>query len=192
MPVGDTERGVAASAAAAGVVLTPMPRVPWLNTRGHFDLPAEAAPAVPILQRAFELLGGDEVEQRAKQRRPLPSDLLHAQTRTMVEVDEHQHFTSFRARTLDLLDADHAGFAVEHYRALCVDLAPQSDRYRAAKQAKGFPGECSRGRQRAYNDLLRDVVAPLMGYRVVRVSAPHMTGAEAYAGAREQLAALVR
>lgn len=59
MPVGDCERGVAVAAAADGIELVSMPRVEWLNTRGHFELPERAASVVPELERAFALLGGD-------------------------------------------------------------------------------------------------------------------------------------
>lgn len=66
MPVGDCEKEVQAAATADGIPLTPMPRVPWLNTRGHFALPPRAAEAVPLLQRALELLAGDAAEQQSK------------------------------------------------------------------------------------------------------------------------------
>lgn len=179
MPVGDVERAVANAAAADGISLVRMPRVDWLNTHGHFALPAAATSAAPALQRAFDVLGGDEAEQRSKRLAALPSDLLHVESKTMIEVDELQHFTSFRQLTLREVPRL-AGIDVE-YRELCDRWSSKADKYRAAKMAKGFPGALSRARQRAYNDLLRDLVAPLMGYRLLRVPAPGLSGDEAYA-----------
>ncbi|MFS0912344.1 hypothetical protein AB3M89_11160 [Microbacterium sp. 179-I 3D2 NHS] len=186
MPVGDVERAVATAAAEDGIRLTPMPRVDWLNTHGHFALPAAAASALPALQRAFDALGGDEVEQRSKRLGTLPSDLVHLESKTMVEVDELQHFTSFRLLTLNELPTETS----DEYRALCAIWSPKADRYRASKTAKGFPGPHGRARQRAYNDLLRDLVAPLLGYQVIRLPAPLLSGPEAYAAAASRLAHL--
>lgn len=173
MPVGDVERAVASAAADNGISLVAMPRVAWLNTHGHFSLPDAAAPAIPLLQQAFEALGGDKQEQLSKRWGSLPSDLLHPESRTMVEVDELQHFTSFRLRTLKA--APHESVDIDRYSELCEQWSPKADRYRASKIAKGFPGPFGRARQRAYNDLLRDVVAPMMGYRMLRVPAPGLS-----------------
>ncbi len=147
------------------------------------------------MQRAFELLGGDVEAMRGKRLSNLPNDLLHSGSRTMVEVDESQHFISMRGVTLDLLEPESAGFDLREYRGLVAALHPRSDRYFAAKVTFGIPGPRSRGRGRAYFDLLRDVVAPLMGYRVVRVAAVEAAssdgakGAAAYCKARERLLA---
>lgn len=191
MPVGDTERAVAAAAALDGVLLTSAPRFAWLNSRGHLELPPAAAGAVPALRRVFDLLDGDERELEAKQLRTLPNDLTHLPTKTLIEVDEFQHFTSFRALTLDVLHGGHARFDVEAYRRLCVTWGARSDKYRASKRAGGFQGQYSRGRQRAYNDVLRDLVPPLMGWRVIRVPAAGLIGAKAYADVRVQLVTLL-
>lgn len=188
LPVGDVERAVAKAAAIDGVTLVRMPRVEWLNTHGHFALPEAAAPAIPLLQRAFDALGGREAEQRSKLFRLLPSDLIHVNSRTMIEVDEFQHFTSYRRLTLRDLPAGSELRPV--YDRLCETWSLKADRYRASKVAKGFPGASSRARQRAYNDLLRDLVAPLMGYRLVRVPAPNISGDEAYRAASAALQGL--
>lgn len=191
MPIGDTERAVSAAAALDGIQLVPMPTVSWLNTHGHFALPEEAAEATPVLQQAFERLHGDKDEELSKPLRALPSDIAHLPTRTLVEIDEFQHFTSFRAVTLDLLNESGPTADVSTYSELCASWSNRADRYRARKVAKGFPGEYSRGRQRAYNDLLRDIVAPMMGWRVVRIPAPKLDGAHAYADARVRLLAVL-
>lgn len=186
MPVGDCERDVALSAAEDGIPLVAMPRVAWLNTHGHFALPPAASSAFSLLQQAFETLGGDEAEQRSKRLGQLPNDLLHIPTKTMVEVDEAQHFTSYRALTLDLLESG-SPRDVTQYQHLCDVWRTKADKYRASKVARGFPGPYGRGRQRAYNDLLRDVVAPLMGYAILRIPAPMQSGRDAYVGSANLL-----
>lgn len=189
MAVGDVERAVAEAAATTGVSLVAMPRVDWLNTHGHFMLPDAAASAVSALQRAFDELGGNEEELRSKRWGSLPSDLLHLESRTMVEVDEMQHFTSFRLLTLRA--APSGSVDRDRYAELCRRWSSQADRYRASKVAKGFPGSHGRARQRAYNDLLRDIVAPLMGYRMVRVSVPGFSADDARAAAADMLPRLL-
>lgn len=162
------------------------PRLGWLNTHGHFELPPEATSAEPLLRRVFEELGGNEREQRSKQLRTLPSDLLLAASSTMVEVDEVQHFTSFRALTIrQCASAQVVPFA--EYLELCREWSSVADKYRASKPAKGFPGPFGRARQRAYNALLRDLVAPVMGYQLIRVPAPKLSGPDAYDRARPKL-----
>lgn len=189
MPVGDVEAAVAASARADGVPLIRMARVAWLNTHGHFALPPQAASVAGVLQRVFEELGGDEREQRSKQLRTLPNDLFHTNSKTMVEVDELQHFTSFRALTIREHPSSQ-GDQSDEYLGLCEEWSSLADRYRVTKEANGFPGPHGRARQRAYNDLLRDLVAPVMGYRIVRVPAPMLSGPEAYSRTAHRLQAL--
>lgn len=191
MPVGDVERAVAAAAAADGIELVPMPRVPWLTTRGHFAVPGVSRDVLDRLAAAFAALGGDADAHRAKQLRTLPSDLVHLPTRTMVEVDELQHFTSFRLQTLQHVDVRSA-LDRASYASLCAAWAAKADAYRASKVAKGFPGASSRGRQRAYNDLLRDLLAPEHGWGLVRVPAAGIDGATAYERARDTIRAVLR
>lgn len=106
----------------------------------------------------------------------------------MVEVDEVQHFTSYRAVTLELLRSRRRQ-DLDSYRELCMTWSPKADRYRAARGAKGFPGLFGRSRQRAYNDLLRDLVAPAMGYKILRIPAPMASGSEAYGASAAMLRA---
>jgi hypothetical protein len=190
VPVGDCQRAFQAAAAVDGLLLTGV-RVPWINRRGHFDLPAEAAPIVPLMQELFDVLSGDATAQRSKSSTPLTGDLFHEPTGTFIEIDESQHFTSFRATTLRMYPPGVAlGFDRDEYLSLCDAWSSRSDRYRAAKPAVGF-GAGGRQRQRAYNDALRDLVTPLMtGRALVRVPAPDRDGDAAYARMRERLSAL--
>lgn len=187
MPRGDCERAFEAAAKADGVPLV-RAQFPWINQRGHFGLPAEAAGAVETLAEIFTALGGIEDAQAAKRLTALPGDFVHVESGVSIEVDESQHFTSFRLATLDLYPADvPLGFEIDEYKALCRDWAAKSDKYRAAKPAVGF-GPGGRQRQRAYNDALRDLVIPALGYPpVIRVPAPARDGVEAYARVRDRI-----
>jgi hypothetical protein len=186
MPIGEAEGTFRLAAAADGIELT-RAIVPWINRRGHFGLPLEAADAVETLDNIFEALGGNAAAQSAKTLTALRGDFFHAESRTFIETDESQHFTSFRALTLDAYPAvARLGFDRVGYQRLCGELSVRSDRYRAAKAAAGF-GPGGRQRQRAYNDALRDLVIPLMGFKpVVRVPILDADGAAAWRSVRNQ------
>ncbi len=119
---------------------------------------------------------------------PLTGDFLHEPTGALIEVDEHQHFTSDRLLTFDHYPAGTPlGFDLDEYRALCRQWAPKADRYRATKAAVGF-GPGGRQRQRAYHDALRDLAAPDMGSPpIIRVPAPARDGHAAYQRNRDRL-----
>ena len=191
MPVGDCERAFVAAAAADGLPLV-RARVPWLNQRGHLGLPQHADVARRTAAEIFARLDGDAAAQAAKRLTSLPGDFAHEATGTFIEVDESQHFTSYRLLTFDHYPTDaRLGFDIDEYRALCEQWSPRSDRYRAAKHAVGF-GPGGRQRQRAYNDALRDLAIPeITGRPVVRVAAPDRDGKAAYHRVRDRLRSLI-
>lgn len=190
MPRGDTENAFQSAAVADGIPLV-RARVPWINQRGHYGLPPQAASALHTLDRIFDALDGIRPEQAAKALTPLPGDFLHVESGTFIEIDEHQHFTTYRLATLNLYPHDlEVGFDVNEYRSLCRSWSPKADRYRLNKAATGF-GQGGRQRQRAYNDALRDLATPALGYPgVVRVAAPERDGDAAYLRVRDRLASL--
>jgi hypothetical protein len=175
------------AAAADGILLT-RARVPWLNQRGHLGIPQAPSAVIAHLQTIFDALGGRTHEQAAKRLTSLPGDFFHQESGTFIEVDESQHFTSFRLLTLDLHPpAAPLGFDADTYRALCREWSGRSDKYRKTKSAVGF-GEGGRQRQRAYHDALRDLVTPALGHPpVLRVPAPDRDGAAAYQRVRDRL-----
>ncbi len=187
MARGDCESAFLSAAEQDGIDLV-RAKIPWLNQRGHLGLPEEALAVVPAMQAIFETLGGIESEVAAKRMTALPGDFLHLESGVLVEVDESQHFTSFRLATLDLYPSTiPLGFDLHEYKSLCRELAPRSDRYRRDKAAIGF-GPGGRQRQRAYNDALRDLVTPVMGCPpVIRVAAPERDGVAAYASVRGRI-----
>jgi hypothetical protein len=71
--------------------------------RGHLARAAQAADhdAVTALATIYAGLGGDETRLAAKPERALRPDFL-LDVLQVIEVDEVQHFTSERGRTLEL------------------------------------------------------------------------------------------
>lgn len=192
MPREDCQRAFAGAAAADGIVLVRQ-SVEWLTERGHLALPARARRAAVALERIYVALGGDaDVLATARSRR-LRGDFVHEPSGTLIEVDEHQHFTSFRRHALDLYPEDALlGFDLARYRELCDAWQGKADRYRRSKEARGF-GVGGRQRQRAYYDALRDLATPAMGHPpLVRVAAPDGDGHGAYTRRRERLLTLLK
>lgn len=191
MARGDTELAFKAAALADGIVLQHKYTFPWISQQGHFRLPDTAATAAGHLHEILLALGGDAATYAASRSKPLPGDLLHEPTGTIIEVDEHQHFTSYRRTALDLYPTDTVlGFDLDQYRTLCRQTSGRADKYRASKEAKGFNRSSGRSRQRAYYDSLRDLSAPAMGKpAVIRVPAIDGDGVRAYAGARTRIRA---
>lgn len=95
-------------------------------------VPPQAADAAAVLDQIFDVLGGIRAEQAAKRTTPLPGDFIHLVTYTVIEVDEMQHFTSFRRLSLSLYPADQPlNFDAKEYSALCRSLS-----------LSGVPGGC--------------------------------------------------
>jgi hypothetical protein len=198
MARGDTQREFAEAAARDGIELVPQ-SVHWLNERGHLGVPVsgetdkqtEALDAArSALERIYLALGGDLEALEVGRTRALPGDFIHQPTGTLIEVDESQHFTSFRLATLELYPADaRLGFDLDDYKELCRTWQTQSDGYFRAKAARGF-GVGGRQKQRAYYDALRDLATPAMGRPpLIRIGAADRDPADAYRRHRTALLA---
>ena len=166
------------SALSAGLPLTLGRSVPWLSARGHLDpVVVDRAPAsvVAALAEIHLRLGGDAAVLRAKAPRPSPTpDLVHTELGCIVEVDEVQHFTTARLSSLDSYPvAVPLGFDADDYRAHIREWRSKGDAAFAHKLSKDFPNRGGRQAQRAYNDSLRDLLAPTFtGFPVIRIAAP--------------------
>jgi hypothetical protein len=145
----------------------------WYCEQGHVGLervakarrdPAIVKPviaALEVLSTIFARLGGDEsVLHAARANLFLPVEHFHAESGTVVCIDDESHWTSFRLTALDLYSDD------EQQKQLCRDHAASSDRIDRGLAAKGF-GFGGRPRERAYHDALLDLGAPAMGLRPV-------------------------
>lgn len=188
MARGDCQREFAEAAAEAGVILTGQ-SFPWLCQQGHLALP-DGGVARDALTKIYRMLGGDaELLSTARTTR-LTGDFVHEPTRTLIEIDEHQHFTSARLLTLDLYPVEvELGFDLDAYREMCKKWRGQADRAFAHRSARGFPTG-GRQRQRAYYDALRDLATPAMGHPpLIRIAAPHDNGRAAFKQHRDRLLA---
>ena len=148
--------------------------------------------ALGVLAAIYARLGGDvSVLHAARANLLLAVDLVHPPTGTVIEVDEREHFTSFRAGALALYPADAAvGFDLGEHSELCRTLCGETDGLSRGLAAKGF-GFGGVPRERAYHDALRDLAVPAMGHPpLVRIAAVDGDGAAAYARQRAALLAL--
>jgi hypothetical protein len=183
--VGATEDTFAAHLLAAGTAFQRGVSQPWLTNKGHqADYVATRLDeeTVATLRAIYKCLGGDETLLAGKRSGSNPRiDFLLSDQALAVEVDEIQHWTSDRLRTLDLYPP-HAPvlFDVEEYRELIGSWSATADRYRAAKPTVDFPFPGGRRAQRAFFDAFRDLAAPSFGLRVLRVPAPECNGALAF------------
>jgi len=202
MPVGDCQAAFRGGAAEDGLVLGGQ-SFSWLCQQGHFGLariaethddadPERLRQAVEALVRIYAALRGDPDVLRGGRTTALPGDFVHEPTGTLIEIDESQHFTSFRLQALELYPEGYPlGFEISAYTRLCREWRQKSDGYRRTKAARGF-GVGGRQRQRAYYDALRDLAAPAMGKTpLIRVDAAHGDGGRAYRTHRDRLLKLI-
>lgn len=181
--VGATEQIFFDLATNAGRVFARGQSVSGLTSRGHLEsITREVVPEDGLSRLAliYAALGGNERLLAAKRAVPLRIDFLDVENRVAVEVDEIQHFTSERKRSLDSYPND-APIDLDTYRATTAAWKARADRYRAAKPAADFPYPGGRRAQRAYLDAVRDLVLPALGYTVVRIPAPECDGRVAFA-----------
>ena len=150
--------------------------------------------AVEVLAEIYARLKGDlSVLHAARANLFLAVDLVHPKSGTVVELDEREHFTSFRLGALELSPSDAAaGFDLDEHKRLCRELCAETDGLSRGLAAKGF-GFGGVPRERAYHDALRDLAVPAMGHpAVVRIAAVDGDGAAAYERHRAALLDLAR
>ncbi len=203
MAAGDVHSAFAEAAAKDGIDLGSA-SFDWLCEQGHVGLervakarrdPTLVRPvtaALEVLDRIFMRLKGDRsVLYAARENLLLPLDLVHRPTGTVIEVDDADHFTSFRLAALELYpDGVALGFDLDRYKELCRTWCATSDGLARGLAAKGF-GFGGVQRERAYRDALCDLATPAMGHPpLVRIAAADGDGAAAYHRSRESLAAL--
>lgn len=199
MPVGKCQDDFRIAAANDGIVLERQ-SFDWLCEQGHFGLlrvaeqlgdpetVERAGSAADTLAAICRRLGGDTDVICAGRTNRLTGDFVHAESGTLIEVDEEQHFTSFRRGTFEEYPEDtQLGYDLHSYKRLCRTFASSADKYRKNKEARGF-GLGGRQPQRAYYDALRDLATPAMGHPpIVRIPATHGDGRRAYRENRSRL-----
>ena len=192
-----------AAAALDGIELAPQ-TFDWLGEQGHVGLERVAkarrdatlvAPVTAALDTLSVIcgrLGGDvSVLRASRENLLLAVDLVHAPTRTLIEVDAPAHFTSFRLATLELYPADFAaGFDLEQYKEHCRSWSSRTDGLDRSLAAKAF-GFGGGPRERAYHDALKDLATAAMGHPpLLRFAAVDGDGDAAYRRNRDRMLAL--
>ena len=173
MAVGDTESFVLSALTKAGHKVTQGATFEWLTGRGPLE-PEASMVSEDVRERLLTLhadLGGSHQKLATKARQRLPVD-FQIEGRVLLELDETQHFSSARERTLDFYDDLHHDLDVARYRDLCVQYRANADAYFKNKTAADFPFPGGRTAQRAYLDAVRDFLAPAHGFRLIRIPAP--------------------
>lgn len=182
-----------ATGVAQGIPLASGRAVPWLSGRGHLNpIVQERAPkhVIGALAELHSALGGD-VNALANKRPgnpPIP-DLVHLVHGCVIEVDEVQHFTTARLASLDHYPPDvPIGFDLDEYRRLIVRWRAKGDAAFAHKVSADFPQRGGRQAQRAYNDALRDLLAPTFTQQpLLRIPVPDSSPTSAYSRLRDAL-----
>ncbi len=173
MAVGDTENFVLSALRKAGHDVTHRATFEWLTGRGPLE-PDASMVSEDVRERLLILhadLGGSQQKLATKARRRLPVD-FQVEGRVLLELDETQHFSSARDRTLDFYNDIRHDLDIAKYRDLCVRYRGDADTYFKNKTAADFPSPGGRTAQRAYLDTVRDLIAPAHGFHLIRIPAP--------------------
>lgn len=145
-----------------GATLLPMPG--WLVRPGKRECGAEWPFVCEVYAALTDMVLPDVM--RSVERRTVDAVLKCRDGHIRVlEIDESQHFNIHRAATLDHYRSDHF---------LAFDLQSWLERSRRKAKLEGggfakpkpplFPGENGRHRQRAFRDMLTDVIPPLFDF----------------------------
>ncbi|VDN49124.1 conserved protein of unknown function [Petrocella atlantisensis] len=130
-----------------------------------------------LLDKIFISLGGNLEGLSKKRSTKLKVDAFFSGINCIFEIDELQHFTTYRLNSLNLIkEYEHMvlGFDLDNYINYCEDNYKNAVRkgqkgYR--RKTKDFPNKHGRAIQRAYFDSLRDLVVPIyLEKPVIRLS----------------------
>lgn len=135
------EIAVAELANEAGIKLALGTKVPLFSGRGHLNEVVQAsAPASTIdaLAAIHMALGGDAELLATKRAGGAPTpDLIHVPSGMLIEVDEVQHFTTARERSLSLYPAEaKVAFDLDSYRSLVPTWRARGDAAAAHKTSR--------------------------------------------------------
>lgn len=189
----ECEVGIAVEAAKDGLYLSPGVAFGWIGTKGPYGLSGDTVKVFdPVMEIAIAL-GADLEAMRLAKRVSIPkTDLMHKESRVIIEVDEIQHFTSHRLMTFDSYPPDtKLEFDIDQYQELCLMHARRGDTAWAGKTTPTF-GTRSRGKHRAFYDALRDLSIPAAGWPpVVRIPVPDRDVKKAWKSSRDRVLAAV-
>jgi hypothetical protein len=164
---------------------------PWLQRPGV----RECRDHWQVLCDTYTELTGQALpaEMPPRERRQLDGVIVYDDgTRRVVEVDEEQHFTPMRGLTLRRYNG----------RAVAFDVAAWTRRCEVGRRLRGggfgkpkpppFPDAGGRHQQRAFRDMLADLLPPMYGWKpTLRIADDEVTGWLHARDADERLARLV-
>jgi hypothetical protein len=145
----------------------------WLTTRGHLEpvvqreAPAETLALLDVIHRA---LGGNARALARTTSRPLATDLM-GPNGELIELDEVQHFTAERRKTLGWYpNLATFGFSLDAYRNLIDAWKARANAVFTRQWSADFDFQGGRRAHRAYFDAVCDLLAPTFtGMQLVRV-----------------------
>lgn len=166
MPLEFQRRVTAAvQAALPGCVVSEKPQTPeWLVRPGLH----ECGTAWDLVQQIYGDLTGLALPTTMPPRESRRLDAVITDingTRRILEVDEVQHFNEFRARTLEQYPPTlRTAFKTEEWLARSRAKTRLEGGGFAKPRPPLFPGDAGRHRQRAYRDMLADVLPEQYGW----------------------------
>lgn len=129
-----------------------------------------------VLNKIFTSFNGCKMSLDEKRVVKLRVDSFFEELGIVVEIDEIQHFTNARLRSLEIIENYNLdlGYDLEQYKIWCKENSSKAFNKGQAgyrRQTKEFPFENGRVYQRAYFDSLRDIlIIRSLGKPVIRIS----------------------
>ncbi len=172
------DRDIVTSARAHGVHLSPAPAARWLTERGHLNPVVQSVAPTDVLDALDELheaLGGDRRTLAKGRDVAIRPGLRVTSTDQLIEIDDLGHLTTDRLRSLAFYPSEYAiGFNLEQYRAMIETWRERASRVFTKRWSADFDFAGGRRARRAYEDALRDLLAPVFtGMPLLRIAAPN-------------------
>lgn len=171
------EQDVIGAAREHGIHLTVAPPARWLTDRGHLTpIVRDTAPAevIEALDELHDGLGGNRRALQRARTVALRPGLRIESTGQLVEIDDLGHLTTARLASLSYYpEGSPIGFCVEQYRALIETWRDRASRVFTKRWNADFDFAGGRRARRAYDDAVRDLLAPVFsGLPAIRIAAP--------------------
>jgi hypothetical protein len=137
----------------------------WLVRPGRAELGGAWELASSVYGELTGLVLPDDMPLRERRRLDVVVTDEHGQRRVL-EIDEKQHFSGPRALTFAVYDQVLVAYDFDAWRTRAEQRAGREPGGGFARPCPPlFPGDGGRHRQRAFRDLLADVIPPLNGWQ---------------------------
>jgi hypothetical protein len=129
---------------------------------------------IDTLDDLHAALGGNRRALARRSDAPLRAGLLSSSAGQLVEVDDVEHFTTDRLRSLSLYPMSTTfGFDLDVYRALIETWRARAAAVFTRRWSPDFDFAGGRRAERAYQDALRDLLTPIFtGLPLLRIASP--------------------